>query len=196
MTLPPDAMRRRTWLAWATLAASPWSATATTPSADTAARLREGGCVLLLRHAQTVPGIGDPPEFQLGRCDTQRNLSDAGRAQASRIGAWLKARQLSPSAVRSSAWCRCIDTAQLAFGAHTLWPALNSTFGDRLNQPDGTAALRAALQKIPAGQFEAWVTHQVNITALTSEVPAMGEAFVVDRQGRAQSRILARTLFA
>ena len=190
MTLPPDAMRRRTWLAWAALAASPWPATAA--SDDTAARLREGGCVLLLRHAQTVPGIGDPPEFQLGRCDTQRNLSEAGRAQASRIGAWLKTRQLSPSAVRSSAWCRCIDTAQLAFGAHTLWPALNSTFGDRLNQPDGTAALRAALQKIPAGQFEAWVTHQVNITALTSEVPAMGEAFVVDRQGR----VLARTLFA
>ncbi|MDD2546305.1 MAG: histidine phosphatase family protein [Burkholderiaceae bacterium] len=188
--MPPSshALHRRTWLAWTAVAASPWPALA----ADAAAQLRQGGCVLLLRHAQTTPGIGDPPEFQLGRCETQRNLSDAGRAQADRIGAWLQARQLAPSAVRSSAWCRCIDTADRAFGSHTRWPALNSHFGDRLDTPDTTAELRTALQKRPSGPFEAWVTHQVNITALTGEVPAMGEGFVVDRQGR----VLARTLFA
>jgi phosphohistidine phosphatase SixA len=181
--------RRSTLLALAAAGASPLLQ-ATTPEAET--HLREGGCVLLLRHAQTVPGIGDPPEFRLDRCDTQRNLSDAGRTQARHIGTWLRTRQLVPAAVRSSAWCRCVDTAQLALGTYQVWPALNSTFGDRLNQPDATATLRTALQKIPTGQFEVWVTHQVNITGLTREVPSMGEGFVVD----GQARILARTLFA
>lgn len=184
----PLTLRRRTWLTWAALAASPWPASAT----DVASLLRQGGCVLLLRHAQTVPGVGDPPGFQLGRCDTQRNLSESGRVQAQRIGVWLAARSLAPVAVRSSAWCRCVDTAQLAFGTATVWPALNSTFGDRLDQPDATAILRSALRALPASRFEAWVTHQVNITALTGVVPAMGEALVVDRQ----SHVLARTLFA
>lgn len=181
--------RRRALMALAAMGASPLLH-ATQP--DAAARLREGGCVLLVRHAQTVPGIGDPPGFQLDRCSTQRNLSDAGRAQARRMGAWLRSHRLVPVATRSSAWCRCIDTAQLALGTHQVWPALNSTFGDRLNQPDATPALRAALQAIPAGQFEVWVTHQVVVTGLTREVPSMGEGFVVD----GQDRVLARTLFA
>jgi len=60
-------------------------------------------CALLLRHAQTVPGIGDPPGFRLDACSSQRNLSDEGRAQARRIGQWFKARNLQPRAVRSSA---------------------------------------------------------------------------------------------
>ena len=188
-TEPLNPGRRRTLLALAAAGASPLLQ-ATTP--DAALRLRAGGCALLLRHAQTVPGIGDPPEFRLDRCDTQRNLSEAGRAQARRIGEWLRGHQLVPTAVHSSAWCRCVDTAQLALGRHTVWPALNSAFGDRLNQTDETATLRAALEKIPAGQFELWVTHQVNITALTREVPSMGEGFVVD----GHSRVLARTLFA
>lgn len=188
---PPEPLspgRRRTLLALAAAGTSPLLQAATP---DAALRLRAGGCVLLLRHAQTVPGIGDPPQFRLDRCDTQRNLSEAGRAQAQRIGEWLRSQRLDPTAVRSSAWCRCIDTAQLALGRHTVWPALNSTFGDRLNQTDESATLRAALEKIPAGQFELWVTHQVNITALTREVPSMGEGFVVD----GQARVLARTLF-
>ncbi|MES3010911.1 MAG: histidine phosphatase family protein [Pseudomonadota bacterium] len=188
---PPDplcSLRRRALLALATAGLATRLQAA---SADAETRLRAGGCVLLLRHAQTVPGIGDPPEFQLGRCETQRNLSDAGRAQAQRIGRWLGTRQLVPRAVRSSAWCRCTDTAQLALGTHEVWPALNSTFGDRLDQPDASTTLRAALQRLPARQFEVWVTHQVNITALAREVPAMGEGLVVD----GQARVIARTLF-
>lgn len=182
---------RRRWLAWAALGGLPWWAHATLAD-DVADPLRAGGCVLLLRHAQTVAGVGDPLGFQIGRCETQRNLSDEGRAQAQRMGRWLSDRSLMPSAVRSSAWCRCVDTAQLAFGAAAVWPALNSTFGDRLDLPDTTPTLRTALQAIPSGTFEAWVTHQVNITALTGVVPAMGEALVVDRQ----ARVLARKLFS
>jgi phosphohistidine phosphatase SixA len=142
--------------------------------------LRQGGVVLMLRHAQTDPGVGDPPAFQLGQCGTQRNLSEAGRAQSRRIGQALAAQGLVPRAVRSSGWCRCIDTAELAFGRHEVWPALHSFFAERAAQRDPqTAELRRALARLPARGFEAWVTHQVNITALTGIGVGMGEALVI-----------------
>ena len=144
------------------------------------ARLRRGGVVLLLRHAITDPGVGDPPGFDAGVCATQRNLSTAGRAQAQRIGAWFQARGLRPAQVRSSAWCRCLDTGRLAFGRADAWPALNSFFGTAAARDRQTAALRAAAGSIGAGRFEVWVTHQVNVSALTGEFAQMGEGCVLE----------------
>ena len=159
---------------------------------DVARLLRNGGCVLLLRHAATEPGFGDPPDFSLADCRTQRNLSAAGQQDARRIGAWFGRHKLTPRAVLSSAWCRCKDTANLAFGKHAVWAALNSTFGDRLAQPDRTGLLRQAMARIPARQFEVWVTHQVNISAMVGQGLAMGEAVILGRDGE----LLARTTFA
>ena len=181
-------MKRR--LFTAALLASPWGAQA--QSDDVAARLRAGGCAVLLRHAQTDPGVGDPPGFRLDQCSSQRNLSDEGRIQAARIGLWFKSRDLQPRAVKSSAWCRCQDTADLAFGDHAVWPALNSFFGEANSSGAQTAALRVELARITAGQFEVWVTHQVNITALTGEGMAMGEALIVDTRGK----MVARSTFS
>lgn len=156
---------------------------------ESADALRAGGCALVLRHAATDPGIGDPPDFNLAVCSTQRNLSPAGRADAQRIGAWFKQNRLLPNVVRSSAWCRCQDTARLAFGEFQVWSPLNSVFGDRITLPDQTDTLRAALKAIKPGQFEVWVTHQVNITSLTQRAPAMGEGFVVDTQGQVMTSL-------
>jgi len=150
---------------------------------DAAAALRRGGVAVLLRHAATEPGIGDPPGFRLGVCATQRQLSEQGRAQSQRIGAWFSARGLAPAEVRSSAWCRCLDTATLAFGRARAWTALNSFFGDRSAESGQSAELRKALGKLPAQGFEVWVTHQVNISALTGVSPGMGEAVVVRLAG-------------
>jgi len=61
-----------------------------------------GGCAILLRHARTTPGVGDPPEFLLEDCSTQRNLSDAGRAQARRFGIQFDRRGIRIDQVRSS----------------------------------------------------------------------------------------------
>ena len=189
--------RRQALTAWTALAASSWGAwpadTQAQATPDMAAILRTGGCVVLLRHAQTEPGIGDPPNFRLDQCSTQRNLSADGRAQSQRIGQWFKDRKLQASAVRSSVWCRCKDTADIAFGAHTVLPALASTFENNASQAGQTQTqtLRALLKAVPLGQFEVWVSHQVNITALTGEVPAMGEAFVVG----IDAKVLARTRF-
>ncbi len=178
--------RRR---ALALLAGSAWPAWA--GATNVADLLRADACVVMLRHAATVPGVGDPPGFKLDICATQRNLSEAGQQDARRIGDWFRTSRLKPRAVLSSAWCRCKDTADLAFGSHKVWAALNSTFNDRNLQPDQSKLLRQAMAKIPAGQFEVWVTHQVNISALAEGSPASGEAFVLDRRGK----LLARTTF-
>jgi len=159
--------------------------------ADATRVLGAGACVVMLRHAQTDPGVGDPPEFDLAQCRTQRNLSETGRAQARRIGEWFNARQLRPRAVLSSAWCRCKDTSDLAFGRHTVLPALSSTFGSSNAQPGQTQDLRLLLAAVPPGQFDVWVTHQVNISALTGANPSMGEAIIVGSGGQA----LLRTRF-
>lgn len=142
------------------------------------------GAALILRHAMTEPGIGDPPGFVLGRCETQRNLSAEGRAQAAAFGRTLASRGWRPAAIRSSRWCRCLDTAQAirsSLGENTPavepWPALDSFFDDRAREPAQTAALRERLRRLPRGAgFELWVTHQVNISALAAMSPAMGEA--------------------
>lgn len=153
-----------------------------------AERLRTGGCIVLWRHAQTEPGIGDPPGFTLASCSTQRNLSDAGREQARAAGAWFRKQKLVPRSVLSSAWCRCKDTADLAFGHHELWTPLNSTFAEGDQAGAARAAMATRLALLRPGHFEVWVTHQVNITALTRAVPAMGEGLVVDSAGAIVAR--------
>lgn len=163
-------------------------------ASDAAAKLRRGGVAVLLRHAATEPGIGDPPGFRLGECATQRLLSAPGREQARRIGTWFSARGLAPAEVRSSAWCRCLDTATLAFGRAQPWSPLNSFFDDRSAESAQSAALRAALARLPAQGFEVWVTHQVNITALTGVSPGVGEAMMV-RLSAGKVHNLARIRF-
>ena len=148
---------------------------------------REGG-VLLLRHAATEAGLGDPPGFVLGQCSTQRNLSEAGRQASQALGEWMRANQFQPDAVRSSPWCRCQDTARLAFGTFEDWPALSSTFAGQGDPAAQQKALREQLRAMPRGRMEVWVTHQVVMTDLTGAYPALGEGFVVDRQGRLLAR--------
>lgn len=156
--------------------------------------LREGGCTVLMRHAQTEPGLGDPPGLTLGQCRTQRNLSDTGREQSRRVGAAFRRERITVASVRSSAWCRCVDTAQLAFGGHTVWPAINSFFQ---GQGDGDAQTREVMAAVVGLRAPAnWVlvTHQVNISALTGEAPAMGELFATrpDPAASGQLKVLAR----
>lgn len=161
---------------------------------DALARMREGGNVLLIRHAATEPGVGDPPGFRLGQCATQRNLSDEGRRQARALGEALLAARVPLAAVRSSRWCRCLDTARLAFESRVAvepWPALDSFFDDRDAGPSQTRAALAALDAVPTGSNWVWVTHQVNISALTGAGAAPGEV-VVARPSDGGLRVVAR----
>lgn len=144
--------------------------------------LAAGGHVVLMRHAQTVPGTGDPPNFRLGDCATQRNLNEVGFAQARRFGAQFRRRGIKPAAIFVSQWCRAVQTGE-AFGLGAVEPrpaALNSFFENRTAADDSTQALRELLDGLPRGGAPViLVTHQVNITAATGVFPASGESVIL-----------------
>lgn len=163
-------LRRRTLL----LAGAGAPLAALAADVDVAATLRAGGVVAAFRHA-LAPGTFDPPGFRLGDCATQRNLNDEGRAQARRLGEWFRRQGLEPAAVRSSPWCRCVDTAQLAFGRHEVWEPLSSPHrADPAVRERRLQALRDGLAAVPAGRFEVWVTHNFVIAGLVGESAASG----------------------
>jgi broad specificity phosphatase PhoE len=142
-----------------------------------------GGVVVLMRHA-IAPGTGDPPQFRLDDCATQRNLSPAGRTQAQRIGDSVRQRGIAVAAVYSSQWCRCLETARLLDVAEVqAQPLLNSTFA----QPEAHAAQMAGLRRWLAELRPTLpvilVTHQVVITGLTGVFPGSGEMVVLRVDG-------------
>jgi phosphohistidine phosphatase SixA len=141
--------------------------------------LRAGGKLVLIRHA-LAPGTGDPPGFVLEDCATQRNLSDEGRAQAARIGEAFRANGVAVDRVLSSGWCRCSETAVLAFGAVEVWPPLHSFFQDSSSGPAQTAEVGAAVAAWAGPGTLVMVTHQVNITALTGVFPGSGEVIALE----------------
>jgi broad specificity phosphatase PhoE len=79
-------------------------------------KLREGGLVILIRHAETEPGLGDPAGYRLEDCASQRQLSALGRERSRKLGAFLKREGVPVDRVYTSPWCRCRDTAREAFG--------------------------------------------------------------------------------
>jgi phosphohistidine phosphatase SixA len=139
-------------------------------------RLRGDDVIVLMRHAATEPGIGDPPGFKLNQCATQRNLSDAGREDARRVGAAFRRHGVTPGAVWSSRWCRCLDTARLAFGQAAPEPGLDSMFND--DATESASKLRLLRARLAARKDTSplvLVTHDVNIRALTGQSLAPGE---------------------
>ncbi len=141
--------------------------------------LKQGGTVAVFRHAR-APGTGDPANFRLDDCSTQRNLSEEGRRQAQRIGDQFRARQVPVERVLSSRWCRALDTARLAFGAITEpSPPLDSFFSGRDQEPAQTQTVRRIVEGWRSTGVLVLVTHQVNITAMTGIFPSEGEALVL-----------------
>ena len=145
-----------------------------------------------MRHASTDPAAGDPPGFRLDDCATQRNLSAAGREEARRIGAAFRARGIPVGRVLSSRWCRCLETARLAFGAVEPWPALDSFFGDRSREPPQTQAVRALAGDHPQAGNLLLVTHGFNIRALIGILPAPGKMVVLTPQGNGAFQVAGR----
>lgn len=154
------------------------------------ARLKDGGHILMLRHA-TAPGTFDPPGFRVDDCATQRNLSDAGREEAKRIGDAFRARGVPIGRVLSSRWCRCLETGRLGFGRAEPWPALDSL--RRGDEDARTREVRAFLSRPFTGPNVVLVTHQFNIRAVTG-LPSIdsGETIVLAPLGDAGFRVAGR----
>jgi phosphohistidine phosphatase SixA len=149
----------------------------------------EDGVVVLFRHA-LAPGTGDPPEFQLGDCSTQRNLSAVGRAQARAMGARFRQEGVPVTALRSSRWCRALDTARLMnLGPVLPTPALDSVFTAPEARAERQRVFTERIIRAHRGAegVAVLVGHQVNITQLTGIAPAPGEGVVV--RANAQGRI-------
>lgn len=165
------------------------SAAAAAPREIWQALRSQDGLVILFRHA-IAPGGGDPPGFRLGDCSTQRNLSAEGRAQARRIGAELREAGVPIASVRSSRWCRALDTARLmSVGTVRPTPALDSVF---TAPADRAERQRQATERLIRAHRDAdgvlvLVGHQANIVDLTGVAPQSGEGVVV--RARADGRI-------
>ena len=150
--------------------------------------LKSGGHVVLIRHAVTTPGAGDPPGFRLDDCNTQRNLTDAGREHARRIGEEWRKRAIPVERVLSSPWCRCIETAKLAFGKAEVSEALGNLFGRHENQQAQVKAMKALSPKSEKANL-VLLTHGSTIAALTGINPGTGEMVILTR-GAVAGRLL------
>lgn len=153
--------------------------------------LAKPGRVLMLRHAN-APGVGDPSNFKLGDCSTQRNLDAAGRAQAAELGARLSKAGVTRAKVYSSQWCRCLETARLLnFGVPVELPALNSFFGRPEDREPNLASLREFLAGLPlAGPPVILVTHQVTISGITGQGTVSGGGHLLELNGSGAPRVL------
>ena len=143
--------------------------------------LKKGGQLVLVRHAVTTPGVGDPPGFRLNDCSSQRNLTDDGRQDAKRVGASFRARGIAVERVLTSPWCRCIETANLAFGTAEISSALSNLFTHPENRDRQVREMRE-LMEVPHRGNRVLVSHGSTILALTGISLDTAEMVVVTPQ--------------
>ena len=154
--------------------------------------LRGGGQVVLIRHTLTDPGFGDPQGFRLEDCSTQRNLSEEGREHAKRIGAAFRLHRIPVERVLSSAWCRCVETASLAFGAPELSAPLANLFGRSEARQKAVEELTAMVAEHRSAGNLVLVTHGSTILALTRIPVNMGEIMVLTPKGDGRFALAGR----
>lgn len=166
------------------LAAAPLATGAATAAEDPLwPLLQRGGQVVLVRHALTDPGVGDPEGMSLEDCGTQRNLSEQGRREAARLGEALRSRGIPVAGVLSSPWCRCLETARLVLARPVqVEPALGNLFGRAERRDPQVAALRRIVQRVPSGGNLFLFTHGSTTLALTGVSPGTGEMVVLTPQ--------------
>ena len=145
--------------------------------------LKEGGYYVFIRHA-LAPGNGDPVNFDLNKCSTQRNLSQEGIDQSIRLVEEFKNKDIPISRVLTSQWCRCKDTAFYAFNDYIEFPVLNSTYSSKFqkNQSDQISSLINYINNTDLKKNnEIFVTHYVIIGALTDYYPDSAEIVITDQ---------------
>lgn len=159
------------------------------------ALLRDGGHVVLLRHAQS-PGSTEPANFDVENCATQRNLSDRGKQQARKIGALFAARAERTDKVLSSRYCRTRDTARLAFGDRIVedFAPLDPVVASSPEAGEQIAAVMEQIRAFTGSGNLVLVTHLETIVALTGQQAREGEAVIVRPEGE-KLHVLGRIVF-
>ena len=144
--------------------------------------LKKGGKIIFIRHAY-APGGGDPENFDINNCDTQRNLSDEGRDQAKEIGNFFKENDIPIFKVFSSEWCRCKETAELAFTNFKTKDFLNSFFSTKFanNRNKQMFDLKNYVEKFKGNENLIFVTHYVVISESLDYAPSSGEIVISNK---------------
>ena len=145
--------------------------------------LKEGGKLIFIRHAY-APGGGDPKNFNINDCNTQRNLNDEGRVQSKKIGDFFKTNKIFIEKVYSSEWCRCKETASIAFENFETKNFLNSFFSEQFveNRQNQIKDLNRFIKNWNGNGNLIFVTHYVVISELLNYAPSSGELVISDKQ--------------
>ena len=145
-------------------------------------QLEDGGNLIFIRHAY-APGSGDPNNFNLNDCSTQRNLSDDGRQQAKYIGNFFRKNKIKIEKVISSEWCRCKETAKIAFKDFTTDSFLNSFYSMKYakNKDKQIEALNSYVKNFKSNKNLILITHYVVISEVLNYGPSSGEIVVSDK---------------
>ena len=144
--------------------------------------LKEGGKLIFIRHA-IAPGGGDPIDFDILRCETQRNLSKEGIAQAKNIGKFFSENNIQIDKVLSSEWCRCKQTAKYAFSNYETKSFLNSFFSQKFthNKDKQMKELKDYIINWDGKKNLILVTHYVVISEILNMSTSSGEIVITDR---------------
>ena len=144
--------------------------------------LKEGGKLIFIRHA-LAPGSGDPENFELQKCSTQRNLNEIGIQQSKKIGLILKKNEIKIDNIYSSEWCRCKDTAKYAFDDFETFDALNSFYDIRFaaNEDKQIKDFYEFIDSIDSKNNIVFVTHYVVIGSILNIGTSSGEIVVTDK---------------
>ena len=145
-------------------------------------QLEKGGKLIFIRHAY-APGNGDPNNFNLNDCSTQRNLSNIGRKQSQYIGAFFRENKIKIDKVLSSEWCRCKETAKIAFDDYSTNSFLNSFYSSKYakNKDKQIKELNSYIKKYESNENLILVTHYVLISEVLNYGPSSGEIVVSDK---------------
>jgi phosphohistidine phosphatase SixA len=150
---------------------------------DILAFLKDGNKLIFIRHAY-APGGGDPDNFDINDCNTQRNLSESGRQQAKNISNFFIENQINFKKVYSSEWCRCKETAKIAFGDFETKNFLNSFFSQKFtkNRKKQMNDLNNFVDNYKDDGNLVFVTHYVVISEALNYAPSSGEIVVADKK--------------
>ena len=145
-------------------------------------QLKDGGKLIFIRHAY-APGSGDPNNFNLNDCSTQRNLSKEGKKQAQYIGEFFIKNKIEIDEVLSSEWCRCKETAKIAFKDFSTNNFLNSFYSSKYakNKDKQVDALKNFIKNFKSNKNLVFVTHYVLISEVLNYNSSSGEIVVSDK---------------
>ena len=144
--------------------------------------LKKNDNIIFIRHS-IAPGSGAPENINLNDCKTQRNLNSEGIKQSKKIGNFFKKNDIKVEHVFSSEWCRCKDTAKIAFGNYETKNFLNSFYDERFSDKKDKQIFdfQKFIKNWNYSGNLALVTHYVVISEILDLATSSGEIVITNK---------------